>query len=160
MEATETLPEVRVAPPVQVVPVRDRRLLRKFIDLPYQLYRDNPYWVPPLRRDVAQILSPRKSPFFEHGQIQPFLALDASGRVVGRIAAIVNGMHLKKYNDGVGFFGFFECVPDFAVAEALFNAAADCCAVRACNTCAARPTPRSTTWPACWSTVSTGPPPS
>jgi len=125
MEATETLPEVRVAPPVQVVPVRGRRLLRKFIDLPYRLYRDNPYWVPPLRRDVAQILSPRKNPFFEHGQIQPFLALDASGRVVGRIAAIVNGMHLKKYDDGVGFFGFFECVPDFAVAEALFKAAAD-----------------------------------
>ncbi len=125
MEATETLPEVRVAPPVQVVPVRGRRLLHKFIDLPYRLYRDNPYWVPPLRRDVAETLSPHKNPFFEHGQIQPFLALDAAGRVVGRIAAIVNGMHLKKYNDGVGFFGFFECVPNFSVAEALFNAAAD-----------------------------------
>ncbi|MDQ7039649.1 MAG: hypothetical protein Q9M35_01765 [Rhodothermus sp.] len=125
MEAVELAPTGTVTSPVQVVPAQRRRLLRKFIDLPYQLYRDNPYWVPPLRRDVAETLSARKNPFFEHGQIQPFLALDGTGRVVGRIAAIVNGMHLKKYHDGVGFFGFFECVPDFAVARALFDAAAE-----------------------------------
>lgn len=125
MEAIETAPAVCVAPPVQVIPVRGWRLLRKFIDLPYRLYQGNPYWVPPLRRDLAELLSPRKNPFFEHGQIQPFLALDVTGRVVGRIAAIINGMHLQKYNDQVGFFGFFECVPDFTVAQALFDAAAD-----------------------------------
>ncbi|SHK83981.1 hypothetical protein [Rhodothermus profundi] len=125
MEAVKSPETAVVDTPVQVVPVRSRRLLRKFIDLPYRLYRGHPYWVPPLRRDVAETLSPRKNPFFEHGQIQPFVALDASGRVVGRIAAIINGMHLKKYNDGVGFFGFFECVSDFAVARALFDAAAE-----------------------------------
>jgi len=78
-----------------------------------------------LRRDVAHTLSPRKNPFFEHGEIQPFVATNGRGEVVGTIAAIVNGMHLKKYDDGVGFFGFFECVEDYDVAHALFEHASD-----------------------------------
>lgn len=110
------------APPVTVRPAHGD--LRAFIQFPFDLYRDNPYWVPPLRRDVAHLLDPKKNAFFEHGHIEPFLARDASGRVVGRIAAIVNGEHLKKYADGNGFFGFFECVDDAAVATALLDAAA------------------------------------
>ena len=109
---------------VTVRPAESRADLKRFIDLPYRLYAGHPHWIPPLRRDVAHTLDPKKNPFFEHGQIQPLLAEDASGAVVGRIAAVVNGMHLEKYDDGVGFFGFFECVEEFAVAEALFEAAA------------------------------------
>jgi GNAT superfamily N-acetyltransferase len=124
MEAAPVSVHVPTEKTVQVVPVSHWWQLRRFIDFPYRLYRDYPYWIPPLRRDVAETLNPRKNPFFEHGKIQPFLALDAQGHTVGRIAAIVNGMHLKKYKDGVGFFGFFECVPDFSVAQALFEAAA------------------------------------
>lgn len=58
-----------------------------------------------------------------HGAIEAFIAVDASGEVVGRIAAIVNGNHLKTHNDGVGFFGFFECIEDYGVAGALLHAA-------------------------------------
>ena len=94
---------------VTIRPVRTRRDRKRFIDLPYRLYKDNTCWVPPLRLDTTHTLSPKKNPFFEHGKIQMFLAEDASGAVVGRIAGIVNGMHLKKYDDGNGFFGFFEC---------------------------------------------------
>ncbi len=98
---------------------------RPLIDFPYKLYADNPYWIGMLRRDVAHTLSPRKNPFFEHGEIQPFVATNGRGEVVGTIAAIVNGMHLKKYDDGVGFFGFFECVEDYGVAHALLEHASD-----------------------------------
>lgn len=98
---------------------------RPLIDFPYKLYADNPHWIGMLRRDVAHTLSPRKNPFFEHGEIQPFVATNGRGEVVGTIAAIVNGMHLKKYDDGVGFFGFFECVEDYDVAHALFEHASD-----------------------------------
>lgn len=99
--------------------------LKAFVDMPFRLYRDNPFWVPPLRRDVAFLLDRRRNPFFEHGEIIPLLARDASGEIVGRIAAIVNGMHLRKYDDGVGFFGFFECVEDDETARLLIAAAAD-----------------------------------
>jgi len=112
-----------MATSVSVRPIHSRRDLKRFIDLPFRLYKDNPAWVPPLRLDISNILSPRKNPFFEHGKIQSFLATDVTGQVVGRISAIVNGMHLKKFDDGNGFFGFFECIEDYAVAEALLDAA-------------------------------------
>jgi GNAT superfamily N-acetyltransferase len=108
---------------VSVRPVTTRSGRKRFIDFPYAFYQDYPHWVPPLRQDVKKTLNTRKNAFFDHGAIQLFLAEDASGSVVGRIAGIVNGMHLQKYDDGVGFFGFFECVEDATVAGALFDAA-------------------------------------
>lgn len=119
METTLTAAKARVT----VQPVQSQRDLNQFIDFPYKFYQDSPFWVPPLRLDVKHTLNPKKNPFFEHGNIQPFLARDTSGAIVGRIAGIVNGMHLKKYDDGNGFFGFFECEERYETAKALFDAA-------------------------------------
>ena len=111
---------------VSIRPVEDRRERKRFVDVPYEFYPDRyPQWVPPLRRDAKSTLDPSSNAFFEHGDMQLFLAEDASGAAVGRVAGIVNGMHLQKYEDATGFFGFFECVDDYAVAEALLDAAAD-----------------------------------
>jgi len=111
---------------VTIRPVEGRRDRQRFIDVPYDFYPERyPQWVPPLRRDVSDTLDPSENAFFEHGTMQLFLAEDASGAAVGRIAGIVNGMHLETYDDGTGFFGFFECVDDYAVAEALLDAATD-----------------------------------
>ena len=107
----------------KVRPVESRRDLRRFIGLPYELYKENRCWVPPLRVSVAHAIHPKKNAFFEHGAIQAFLAEDASGKIVGRVAGVVNGMHLEKYRDGSGFFGFFECAEDYSLAEALLDAA-------------------------------------
>ena len=76
--------------------------------------------------DQKGVLNTKKNPFFEHGAIQLFLAerpARTADRAVGRIAAIVNGQHLAKYDDGNGFFGFFETVEDYDVARALLDAA-------------------------------------
>lgn len=105
-------------------PVQSRRDLKRFIQFPYDFYRGNPFWVPPLRIDQHETLNPRKNPFFEHGRMQLFLALDINGRVAGRIAGIINGMHLKTHADNAGFFGFFETQEHFEIAEALLDAAA------------------------------------
>jgi GNAT superfamily N-acetyltransferase len=111
---------------VNVRPVEGWWDRKAFIDWPYEFYPDRyPQWVPPLRRDVKDTLDPSSNAFFEHGDMQLFLAEDASGAVVGRVAGIVNGMHLQKHEDATGFFGFFECVDDYGVAEALLDAAAD-----------------------------------
>lgn len=110
---------------VRVRRVHARRERKAFIDFPYGLYDADGPWIAPLRQEVAHTLDPKKNAFFAHGSITCFLAYDAQQRVVGRIAAIVNGMHLQKYSDGVGFFGFFECVDDATVATALLEAAAD-----------------------------------
>lgn len=80
-------------------------------------------WVPPLRMEVRNLLNRRKNPFFDHGEAVYVLA--TRGRdVVGRIAAIHNRLHNEVHQDRVGFFGFFDCIRDQAVATALLEVAA------------------------------------
>lgn len=98
---------------------RDRK---EFIELPYRLYRDDPNWVPPLRRDVRELIDPAKHPFHQHATVELFLAKKGDD-VVGRIAAIRNELQLQVHGDKVGFFGLFESVDDAAVARALLDAA-------------------------------------
>jgi GNAT superfamily N-acetyltransferase len=78
--------------------------------------------VPPLRAEVRALLDRKANPFFEHAEADYFLA-ERDGQVVGRIAAIHNRLHNEVHDDLVGFFGFFECINDFAVAKALLDAA-------------------------------------
>ena len=105
------------------MPVNSGRDLERFIGFPYELYRGDPLWVPPLRMDVRTLLSPAKNPFFEHAEAQYYLAV-RNGRTVGRIAAIKNDAHTREHGDRVGFYGFFESVNEQPVANALFDAVA------------------------------------
>ncbi|MEL6444765.1 MAG: hypothetical protein AAFQ86_11110 [Bacteroidota bacterium] len=111
---------------VSVRPVASAGDARRFLNFAYEVpyYQGNHNWVPPLRLDQRTIQNPKKNAFFEHGRWQRFLAEDGAGNVLGRIAGIVNGMHLETYDDHVGFFGFFECIDRYDVAEALLDAAA------------------------------------
>ncbi|MDZ4673634.1 MAG: hypothetical protein SGI84_04205, partial [Gemmatimonadota bacterium] len=104
-------------------PVSSTRDRRRFIDLPYRLHAADTLWVPPLRRDVHALLDRQRNPFFEHASAEYFLA-ERGGAVVGRIAAIQNQLHNETHHDQVGFFGFFECIDDQSVADALLTAAA------------------------------------
>ena len=105
---------------VEIVQVRERRALRRFIEFPHQLYREDPNWVPPLRISQRDLLDARKHPFHRHAEIQCFLALEGQ-EVVGRIAAILDRDQFEP--DHAGFFGFFESVDSPAVSGALFEAA-------------------------------------
>lgn len=104
---------------VSVDRVEGRPGLRAFVRFPEDLYRDDPRWVPPLRRDERARLAPT-NPFFAHAEARLFLAR-RGGSVVGRVAGIINRLHLARWGDGAGFFGFFETVRDPAVAEALLG---------------------------------------
>ncbi len=99
---------------------RDRRTFRRF---PYELYRGDAVWVPPLRRDVKFTLS-EQNPFWRHAEGALFLAR-RDGEVVGRVAAIEDGEYIKYYGERCGYFGFFECREDEEAAAALWDAAAD-----------------------------------
>jgi len=82
-------------------------------------------WVAPLRMDVGKLLDRAANPFFQHGKAEYYLA-EQNGEVVGRIAAIRNDAHGQAWpgETHVGFFGFFECVDEQGVADALFATAA------------------------------------
>ncbi|MGB3542670.1 hypothetical protein [Rubrivirga sp.] len=111
-------------PEITVRPVRSSADRKAFLDFPYGHYDGVGAFVPPLRMDQKAVLDAKKNPFFEHGAMELFLA-ERGGVLVGRVAAIENGQHLRKYADGNGFFGFFETVEDYDVAEALLDAAAE-----------------------------------
>ena len=106
---------------LEIVPVSSSRDMREFIRLPHAIYADDPHWVPPLDLERKEHLS-RKNPFFGHGEAQLFLAR-RDGRTVGRISAQINRLHLERYDDATGFFGFLEAVEDEAVFRVLFEAA-------------------------------------
>lgn len=96
----------------------------KFIEFPYSFYKNDKYWVEPLRFDVKNNLDEKKNPFYKHSKIRLWLA-KKNGEIVGRIAGIINDNHNKFHNDKVGFFGFFECINDKNVSKMLFDKAAE-----------------------------------
>jgi len=109
--------------PVEVFRVEGRRDLRRFVRFPWAVYDGNRCWVPPLLREQTRFLTPAGNAFFRHSTAELFLAR-RGGELVGRIAAIENRRHLETYEDGTGFFGFFESVDDGEVASALVETAA------------------------------------
>jgi hypothetical protein len=92
---------------VIVQPVQSWRDRRAFLNFAWELYRGDPHWVPPLRDNQKRLLGWKYHPFREISEIQTFLAR-RDGKVVGRIAAIVNHEHNHHFKERRGFFGFFE----------------------------------------------------
>lgn len=106
-----------------IVAVTSASLLRKFIKLPWKIYRGDPFWVPPLIVDMKKMLDRTKHPFFQHSSAELFLAM-RQGKVVGRIAAILNNNHNRYHNEKTAFFGFFESIDNQEIASALLDRAA------------------------------------
>ena len=88
----------------------------------WDIYDGDPHWVPPLLMDRLKLIDEAKNPFYRHATSTLFLA-ERDGKIVGRIAAIVNRRHNEVHNEKQGCFGFFECINDLEVAKALFAAA-------------------------------------
>jgi len=94
-----------------------------FIKFPWRVYRGDHLWVPPLLFDRKAFLNPRKNPFFQHAQVQLFLAQQGK-ETVGRIAAVMNQAHDSCHHEHAGFFGLFDCMPEApCAATALLQAA-------------------------------------
>jgi GNAT superfamily N-acetyltransferase len=106
---------------VEIIAVQDKRSLGQFLELPYQLYRHHPYWVPPLRLAQKELFNTRKHPFYAHAEMQCFLAR-RNGEICGRVAAIVDRNYNDFHKEDAGFFGFFETV-DLEAARAVMEAA-------------------------------------
>ena len=109
-----------------VTPVAGKADFNAFIDLAYRLNASDPAWVPPLRSEVADLLTPGKNPFHEHAAMQLFLARRGD-RVTGRISAHIDHLALTQPLDqgmgpGTGNWGLLEA-EDEASARALIGAA-------------------------------------
>lgn len=104
---------------LKVVKVDRPSLLRKFIEFPISLYKEDPNYVTPLFLNEKWTLSD-ENPFFRDSEIELYIAID-NGEIVGRIAAIYNIKHIEIYNDNTSFFGYFDLVNDNKVASILLE---------------------------------------
>jgi hypothetical protein len=107
---------------IEQIDTTSKRQTRDFINLPFELYRDQPLWVPPIRIDVATMLNRKKHPFYGHSDADFFLAR-RDGKSVGRIAAMENKPYNAYHATREAQFYLFECIEDFEVAQALFDTA-------------------------------------
>jgi hypothetical protein len=106
---------------VAVYPVTNRHELRKFIDVPWLVYADDPMWVPPLRLERRWHFS-KSNPFFEHGEWQAWIAY-RNNQPVGRISAQIDQLHRQRYGADTGHFGLLESVNDKEVFAELIQTA-------------------------------------
>lgn len=93
-----------------------------FIRAARVVFAGDPAWVPPLDFEMRQRLTPAKNPFFQRGEVALFTAWK-DGELVGRVSAQLDHIHLERYRDRTGFFGFFDTVDDDEVGRALLAAA-------------------------------------
>jgi GNAT superfamily N-acetyltransferase len=114
---------------VEIKHHRPGKDLKDFIQVAFDVYREDPAWVPPLHMEITERLTPEKNPFFEHAEVALFTAWK-DGKAVGRISAQIDREHLRIHQDNAGFFGFFDTVDDQEVASALVAAAEEWLASR------------------------------
>ncbi|MDE6282750.1 MAG: N-acetyltransferase [Muribaculaceae bacterium] len=100
-----------------------RSQLRKFVRFGIDLYKDNPYFVPPLIFDDINTLLPAKNPAFDFCEAQCFMAY-RDGKPVGRIAGIINNAVNERTGEKTLRFGFVDFIDDDEVVDALFDACA------------------------------------
>lgn len=104
-----------------IVTASDRR---RFVDLVWDVYRSDPYWVPPLKDEMLGLITPGKNPWFEHAEAAFWLA-ERDGRPVGRISAQIDRLVLDEMGPGTGQWGMFELVDGEEEAGPLLIATAE-----------------------------------
>ncbi|MDN5354060.1 MAG: hypothetical protein PWQ09_816 [Candidatus Cloacimonadota bacterium] len=100
--------------------VQNKKDLKKFISLPYKLYKGNQFWIPPLRNDEFDLLDKEKNPAFTFCNVKLWLALK-NEKVVGRIAGIINPRYIEKWQNKYARFGWIDFIDDEEVSKALLE---------------------------------------
>ena len=130
-------------PRVQIEVVQSPRAYHDFVELPWQVPLGRPI-VRPMREFqrhlfdhgrfrgkfslsalIDNALLGKENPYYEHGELEMFLARDPSGKPIARVAALHNRLHNDYHNDSVGFFGFYECTDGGALGRAATSALLD-----------------------------------
>jgi hypothetical protein len=103
------------------VDTTDRKEVKKFIELPFSIYRTIPQWVPPLEGDLIRSLDRNKNPYYHHSQALFLLAMQSDGTPVGRLAILNNHRYNDFNHEKTAFFSLFECPDNQSIAHQLFE---------------------------------------
>lgn len=109
---------------IEKVDVNHKAHIKRFIELPFPIYRDTPQWVPPIRIDIATALNPKKHPFYEHSFAESYIAR-RDGEDIGRLSVLENTHYNAYHHTKRAQFYFFESINDSEAANALFERAFD-----------------------------------
>jgi hypothetical protein len=112
--------------PATIRPIDSKADRKKFVDLPFRLYKNDPNWVPPLKGEALGLITPEKNGWFSHAKAQLFLA-ERNDQVVGRISAHIDTLALtmpadKGFGPGCGQWGLLDA-EDEETADALIATA-------------------------------------
>ncbi|MEA3240725.1 MAG: N-acetyltransferase [Pseudomonadota bacterium] len=107
--------------PLAIKPVTGRYLQHRFIKIPWDIYQDDPAWVPPLIMDINRQFDSR-NPYFSHARIQSWIAFRGT-QAVGRISAQIDRLHLEHHHEQCGFFGLLEAEDRLETFATLLNTA-------------------------------------
>ncbi len=105
---------------VELKEVTTRKELKKFVKFPFVLYRNNQYWAPPFIKDELKNLDPAINPAFDHCEAKYWLAYK-DGRIVGRIAGIINNKIIEKWKVKKARFSWIDFIDDYEVSKALIE---------------------------------------
>ncbi|NPV55722.1 MAG: GNAT family N-acetyltransferase [Anaerolineae bacterium] len=109
-----------------------RKDVRKFIEFPFDLYRNHPGWVPTLDSEMRLVLNKRKHPFFLHSP-GDFFIVESEGQVIGRIAVLKNNNYCSHHGENVAFHYYLDTIDDLQVSNLLFSAYRDWALANECD---------------------------
>ncbi|MCS7227704.1 MAG: hypothetical protein NZ839_01915, partial [Endomicrobia bacterium] len=95
---------------MKIKSVSNKKDLLKFIKFQWEVYKNNPYWVPQLISDLKLLFDENKNFFWEHAEKKLFYVEDENGKILSRAAGVVDHNFIKFHNEQTGFFAFFECL--------------------------------------------------
>ncbi|MDT0554316.1 GTP cyclohydrolase [Urechidicola vernalis] len=100
--------------------VSSKKEMKAFVKFPFSLYKNHPYWVPPIINDELASLDKNINPVFKHAEVK-FLLAYKSGKIVGRVAAIINWTEVNTQKISKMRFGWYDIIDDIEVSKALLN---------------------------------------
>ena len=105
---------------IKIVTVESKKLEKEFVMFPFDLYKDCDYWVPPIIKEELEAMDKSKNPVFKNAEAEFYLAYD-DGKVVGRIAAIVNRVEIEEQKKNKLRFGWYDTIDNIEVSKKLIE---------------------------------------
>lgn len=113
-------------------PVTNKNELKAFVQFPFELFRNHPFWIPAIRQQEMNTFDPAVNPSLEHSEYQLFTAWK-DAKMVGRIACFINDLETRHLGEKHARFGWTDFVDDPDVSRALFEAAENWAIERQCS---------------------------
>lgn len=105
---------------IEIIEIHSKDEFKDFVEFPFELYKNHPFWVPPIKAEELEVIDKDLNPVFKNADASFFLAYE-NGRIVGRIAAMINWIEVDTLKKKKVRFGWFDTVDNIKVTKALLS---------------------------------------